>query len=161
MIRRVAACAGLWVVFTASGLSSAQAQSLGVWQPFADRRGGTGEPTLDAPIIVPADPVGALPLVIKPRHSTQFPVARFAVKSGGMPDLSIQPTATGDLMRRDYDPDVPLPHPDLAEMAPSGLRSESPRPYVHVQREERGGVFGLNGVVGLTVPFPTSRAGDR
>lgn len=160
MIRGVAACMGLWAVFAASGLSMAQAQGLGVWQPFADRRGGAGEPTLGASI-VPADPVGALPLVVKPRHFTQFPVARFAVKSGGMPDLSVQPVPAGDLMRRDYDPDVPLPHPDLAEMAPSELRSESPRPYVHVQREEHGGVFGLNGVVGLTVPFPTSRAGGR
>jgi hypothetical protein len=151
---------GLWAVFAASGLSSAQAQGLGVWQPFADRGGGMGEPTLDA-LIVPADPVGALPLVVKPRHFTQFPVARFAVKSGGMPDLSIQPAPPADLMRRDYDPDVPLPHPDLAEMAPPELRSESPRPYVHVQREERGGVLGLNGVVGLTVPFPTSRAGGH
>jgi hypothetical protein len=160
MIGRGAALVGLWAFFAASGLSPARAQGLGVWQPSFDRRGATGAPTLGAPI-VPADPVGALPLVVKSQHLARSPAAKLAVKSGEMSELSIQPAPMGDLMRRDYNPDVPLPHPDLVEMTPAELRSESPRPYVHVQREEHGGVLGLNGVVGLTVPFPTSRANGR
>jgi len=159
MIRRIVVFAGLWAAFAASGLS-AQAQGLGVWQPSVDGRGTSGEPVWDASI-VPADPVRALPTVVKPQPSTRFSIARPAIKSGEMAGLPVRPAPAGDLMRRDYDPNVPLPHPDLAEMAPSKSRSESPRPYVHVQREEHGGVLGLNGVLGLTVPFPTSRGSDR
>jgi hypothetical protein len=159
MIRRIVVFAGLWAVFAASGLS-AQAQGLGVWQPSADGRGAAGQPTLDAPI-VPADPVRTLPVVVKPKHVVQFSIDKPAVKSGAISGLPVRPAPVGDLMQRDYDPDVPLPHPGLAEMVPSDSRSEGTRPYLHVQREEHGGVLGLNGVVGLTVPFPTSRVGGR
>lgn len=85
-----------------------------------------------------------------------------AAKPGEKPGLPAQPAPSDDLMLRDYDPDAPLPHPDLAEMASPELRWQGPRPYVHIQSEERGGgLLGLNGVLGLTVPFPTNRATDR
>jgi hypothetical protein len=158
MIGRIVVFAGLWAVFAAFGLS-AQAQGLGVWQPSVDGAAANG-PALDAPI-VPADPVGTLPAIVKPQHSARPPSAKFIVKSGEMSAVPVPSAPKGDLMRRDYDPDVPLPHPDLAEMVPPAPRSEDPRPYLHVQREEHGGVLGLNGVVGLTVPFPTSRVGNR
>jgi hypothetical protein len=160
IISRIVVFAGLWALFAASGVA-AQAPGLGVWQPSVDGRPAAGGPVLTTPI-VPADPVGTLPPVVKPQHFARYSIDKFTAKSGETAALPTRPAPIADLMRRDYDPDVPLPHPDLAEMAPPDSRSEGPRPYLHVQREEHGGgVLGLNGVVGLTVPFPTSRVGGR
>jgi hypothetical protein len=77
-----------------------------------------------------------------------------------MAGFSAQRASVTDLMQRDYDPNSPLPHPDLAEMAKPEAQREVTRPYLHVQPEEHGGILGLNGVLGLTVPFPTSRAAN-
>lgn len=160
MIRRAVVFAGLWAVFVALG-PSAQAQTLGVWQDQDDGRTAAGKPALGAPI-APADPVQALPPAVKPQRLVGISGAKPAVKSEKKPGLPVQPAPVGDLMQRDYDPTAPLLNPDLAEMAAKPEpRWEGPRPYVHVQPEEHGGgVLGLNGVLGLTVPFPTSRAGS-
>lgn len=165
MIGRIVAFAGLWAVVAALG-SPAEAQGLGVWQPSDDERIASGGPALDAPI-APADPVQALPRAAKPQRPAGRPSVGFSIKGGESPTLPTRPAPLADLMVRDYDPGTPLPRPGLAEMAPPESRwpeshGEGPRPYVHLQPEEHGGgVLGLNGVLGFTVPFPTSRGGDR
>ena len=158
MTGRIAILSSLWATFIVSVLP-AHGQSLGVWQDLPDGRVAAGEPVVDAPI-APADPVSALPPVAKPQRFAGFSIARPTINPQSMAGLAAQPAPPGNLMQQNYDPAVPLPHPDLAEMDKSGqLRWDGPRPYVHVQQEEHGGgVLGLNGVLGLTVPFPTSRA---
>jgi hypothetical protein len=150
--------AGLWAAVVALG-PSAQAQNLGVWQGAADGRIASGEPVLDAPIVL-ADPVRALPPVVNTQHSAGGSSVRPVIISGKMAGLPAQHASVSDLMKRNYDPNSPLPHPDLAEMAKLDPQREVTRPYLHVQPEEHGGIFGMNGVFGLTVPFPTSRAGN-
>jgi hypothetical protein len=157
MANRVIIFAGLCAV-VAFG-PAAQAQNLGVWQGAADRRIASGEPVLDAPIVL-TDPVGELPPVVKPQHSAGVSSVRPVIISGKMVGLPAQHASVSDLMKRDYDPSLPLPHPDLAEMTKPDPQREVTRPYLHVQPEEHGGIFGMNGVLGLTVPFPTSRAGS-
>jgi hypothetical protein len=158
MASRAVIFASLWAAVVAFG-PSAQAQNLGVWQGAADGRIASGEPVLDAPIVL-ADPVGGLTPVVKPQHSASVSSVRPVIISGKMAGLPAQHASVSDLMKRDYDPSLPLPHPDLAEMTKPDPQREVTRPYLHVQPEEHGGILGMNGVLGLTVPFPTSRAGN-
>jgi hypothetical protein len=158
MASRVIIFASLWAAVVALG-PSAQAQSLGVWQGAADGRIASGEPVLDAPVVL-ADPVRGLPPVVKPQHSAGVSSIRPVIISGKMAGLPPQRAPVTDLMKPGYDPSLPLPHPDLAEMIKPDPQREVTRPYLHVQPEEHGGIFGMNGVLGLTVPFPTSRAAN-
>ena len=109
-----------------------------------------------APVIVPliaVDPVAALPPADAPR-----PLAQAKTKAPPPAVAPATPPQTGAeivgklLAPRASDPDVPLPHPNLAE--PAAANAASNRPHIFGRGEEGGGVLGLR------VPFPADRGGS-
>lgn len=123
-------------------------QNLGIWQDGA----GVAENLSpeETPLVV-VDPVGALPPVTKPPQiqapvKVKAPVTLPAVPSNvEIINKLLTPGAS--------DPNVPLPHPDLAdgvgEPTPANGPANSPRIF---GRSEQGG-----GVFGLRLPIPADR----
>ena len=78
----------------------------------------------------------------QPKTPTPTPAAERGPSNVDLVNKALNPGAS--------DPDVPLPHPDLAKS--SGDRSvSSAKPQIYGRQEEGGGVFGLR------MPIPAAR----
>ena len=130
------------------GLAAGFNQNLGIWQDGA----GVAE-TLspeETPLIV-VDPVGALPPVPKPPQ-IQAPVK---VKAQVPPPAAPSNVEIINklLTPGASDPNVPLPHPDLADGAgePRSANGPANSPRIFGRSEQGGGIFGLR------IPIPADR----
>lgn len=131
------------------------AQELGLWQNRIGEGIAYGEPRQIEGLSA-TDPVAALPIAPRPParaaaavapKPTVAPVAaKPAVK---LPEVPAPAPVVTDLMLQGYNPDLPLPHPDIEGIGPGRRLSASPRPYV------RGGDDGA--VFGLTMPIAANR----
>lgn len=154
-------------------------QNLGIWQDApppieaagegaaeSAPRGAGGLSSLDlpAPLLV-ADPMAALPPVTplvaapvaKPKPRVRLPApARASV----LAPLEAAPTASEivgkSLSQGASDPNVPLPHPNLAEMSAEG--AVAGRTRLFGRADPGDGVLDFKGgLFGLTVPIPADR----
>ena len=126
-------------------------QNLGIWQ---DGAGAAGNLSSEEIQLVVVDPVGALPSVTKP------PQMRAPVKvNAPLPAPATGPAPSNVeiinklLMPGASDPDVPLPHPDLADGGgePRSAAGSANNPRIFGRSEQGGGVFGLR------IPIPAER----
>ena len=127
-------------------------QNLGIWQDGADV--ATNLAPEEAQLVV-VDPVGILPPVAKPRPQTQAPVK---VKTAVPTPAAERAPSNVEIINKlltpgASDPDVPLPHPGLADSAgeSASANGSSKNPRIFGRGEQGGGVFGLR------IPFPADR----
>ena len=145
---------GLWL---APGVAWAATfnQNLGIWRDGADVAENLAPP--EAPLVV-VDPVSALPPVAKPRPQSQAPVK---VKAPLPTPAAERAPSNVEIINKlltpgASDPDVPLPHPDLADSAAESAPANGPAssPRIFGRGEQGGGVFGLR------IPIPADRQGS-
>jgi hypothetical protein len=126
-------------------------QNLGIWQEQVDSAENLAPE--EAPLIV-VDPVGALPPVARPRPQIQVPIKAKAAPSVAAERAPSNVEIINKLLAPGAsDPDVPLPHPDLADSAGQSASAAGPAnsPRIFGRGEEGGGVFGLR------IPIPADR----
>lgn len=132
----------------------AGAQELGLWQNRIGEGIAYGEPR-QVESLAATDPVAALPISPRPPARAAARVAAPAAPTptpaaAKAPQPAVAPPAVvSDLMMQGYNPDLPLPHPDLEGVGPGRRVSTSPRPYI--RGDEHGAVFGL------TMPLGANR----
>jgi hypothetical protein len=127
-------------------------QNLGIWQD-----GPEAAPNLaleEVPLVV-VDPVGVLPPVAKPRPQAVAPVK---VKTPVPTPAAARAPSNVEIINKllmpgASDPDVPLPHRDLADSAGDSASANGPArsPRMFGRGEQGGGVFGLS------IPIPADR----
>jgi hypothetical protein len=117
------------------------------------------KPSMDvlAPLVV-SDPAPAAAAAAKPRPPLRVPAT---TRSVVMAPGTVAPTGAeivGKLLAPGAsDPDVPMPHPDLAGL-PTGNKAASESPRLFGRAESGDGVLDIRGgVFGLTVPIPANR----
>lgn len=167
--------AGGWLALAADSTCAATFnQNLGIWQGEAPPSEAAGEvaariaappPSRDvlAPLLV-ADPVAALPPAPPPAVKPKPPARRPApARASVLAPAEAAPTASEivgkSLSQGASDPDVPLPHPNLAEMSAEGAVSSRGGGTRLFGRADPGdGVLDFKGgLFGLTVPIPADR----
>ena len=136
-----------------ASVAPAGAQELGLWQNRVGEGVAYGEPrNIDG--LAATDPVAALPIAPRPSARAAAPVAAAPVARTPALATPVEPqplVAPAPLDRMNtYNPDLPLPHPDLEGFGPARRVSTSPRPYL--RGDDHGAVFGV------TVPFAPNRA---
>lgn len=150
-------------------------QNLGIWQeapPPSEVAGegasastaGRSSRELPAPLLV-ADPVAALPPVTpsvaapiaKPRPPVRPPApARASVLAPAEAAPTASEIVGKSLSQGASDPNVPLPHPNLAEMSAEG--AVAGRTRLFGRADPGDGVLDFKGgLFGLTVPIPADR----
>ncbi|MSP76327.1 MAG: hypothetical protein EXR12_09345 [Rhodospirillaceae bacterium] len=150
-------------------------QNLGIWQdgppsPEAAPEAAAEPPSRDvsAPLLV-ADPVAALPpvsapvspvippLVAKPKTPARpLAPARASVLAPAQAAPTGAEIVGKSLSQGPSDPDVPLPHPNLAEM--SAESAATSRTRLFGRADPGDGVLDFKGgLFGLTVPIPADR----
>jgi hypothetical protein len=142
----------LAAAFSAPAFSAeAGAQLLGLWQDRIGDGVAYGEPTANGVLTV-VDPVASLPVSRRPAPRAMTPSSRPAALQSGDPQSSPEAATlppVGDLMAPRFNPDVPLPHPDLQGYAAPAAKLTRAQPYV------RGSDQGA--VLGLRVPLSPAR----
>jgi hypothetical protein len=131
---------------------SAGAQELGLWQSRVGEGVAYGEPRAGEALVA-TDPVAAIapsPAVratapAAPAGAAPAPAIAKAIEA---PAPVVAVPVVIDRMNT-YNPDLPLPHPDLQGFGPAKRVSTSPRPYL--KGDDHGAVFGV------TVPLGANR----
>ena len=142
----------------------AGAQVLGLWHDRIGEGVAYGEPPVAGALLV-VDPVAAVPVSRRPAPPVVAPVASplaapVAAVAAARPaalktvenrssNEAVKPPPVADLMAPRYNPDVPLPHPDLEGYSAPAARLTRPQPYV------RGSDHGA--ILGLRVPLSAAR----
>jgi hypothetical protein len=121
------------------------AQVLGLWHDRVGEGVAYGEPPA-AGVLLVVDPVAAVPVSRRPAPRAAVPVAAAhpaALKPAEHQSLNegVKPPPVSDLMAPRYNPDVPMPHPDLEGYSAPASRLNRPQPYV--RGTDHGAVLGL------------------
>jgi len=167
--------AGGWFVLAAeSTCATTFNQNLGIWEDgsqFAETPAeipaktpvepSGSKPSMDvlAPLVV-SDPVLAVPApAARPRPLLRLPATTRPVVVAPGPPAPTGAEIVGKLLAPGAsDPDVPMPHPDLAE-TPAGNNTAAGGPRLFGRAESGDGVLDIRGgVFGLTVPIPADRS---
>lgn len=140
------------LVFMAAFLAIASAapagaQELGLWQRHIGEGVAYGEPR-NAEALSVTDPVAALPIAPRLVARAAAPVVRAPALAKPVEPQPVLSSVPADRMDT-YNPDLPLPHPDLDGFGPARRVSTAPRPYL--RGDDQGAVFGL------TVPLSPNR----
>ena len=141
----------------------AGAQVLGLWHDRIGEGVAYGEPPVAGALLV-VNPVAAVPGSRRPAPHVVAPVASplaapVAAVAAARPaalktvenrsNEAVKPPPVADLMAPRYNPDVPLPHPDLEGYSAPAARLTRPQPYL------RGSDHGA--ILGLRVPLSAAR----
>lgn len=115
------------------------------------------KPAMDvlAPLVV-SEPA---PAAAKPRQPVRLPATTRSVTVAPAAAAPTGAEIVGKLLAPGAsDPDVPMPHPDLAGL-PTGNKAASESPRLFGRAESGDGVLDIRGgVFGLTVPIPANRS---
>ena len=146
-------------------------QNLGIWQDGPPSIEASGEGAAEGVVaptprdalasLVVADPVAALPPVPAPAAKPKLPARPpTPARATMLAPAEAAPTASEivgkSLSQGPSDPDVPLPHPNLAEM--SAESAVSSRTRLFGRADPGDGVLDFKGgLFGLTVPIPADR----
>ncbi len=163
--------AGGWLALAASPTFAATFhQNLGVRQgeaPSAEVAAQIAVPPPSRDMLAPlqvADPVAALPAVPAPVAKSKPPARPSGPgRAGVLAPVEVAPTAAEivgkSLSQGASDPNVPLPHPNLAEMsAESAVSSRTSGTRLFGRADPGDGVLDFKGgLFGLTVPIPADR----
>lgn len=119
------------------------------------------KPSTDAlapPVVSDPVPAAAAPAA-KPRPPLRLPATTRSVVGTPVPAAPTGAEIVGKLLAPGAsDPDVPMPHPDLAGL-PGGNKAASESPRLFGRAESGDGVLDIRGgVFGLTVPIPANRS---
>jgi len=121
----------------------------------------SGKPSMDAlaPLVVSEPVPAAAAPAAKPRPPLRLPTtSRSAVIAPATPAPTGAEIVGKLLAPGASDPDVPMPHPDLAGL-PAGNNAASESPRLFGRAESGDGILDIRGgIFGLTVPIPATRS---